>query len=254
MGPSSNTFFFSPPQQAVPELAKCNNHTKSYLLTSRGLWAITHFVRKAHQAGRLHSYRHCPTKRGCLDNELQTVQDMAKACKSSRKLAEASKVSVPQSDKVYPKRIKVWDKFFFGQCSYKLGRRANQAEEPHSYKQCPTKRGCLDNELQTVQEMTKACKSSRKLAEASKVGVPQSVPKKNQGVGQFVLWTVPFSCYKLGRRANQAEEPHSYKQCPMKRKWLDMVSKQANSPNSKFWSTFLPCGVIRQQNLLLWTV
>ena len=164
-----------PPQQAVPELAKCNNHTKSYLLTSRGLWAITHFVRKAHQAGRLHSCRHCPTKRGCLDNELQTVQDMAKACKSSRKLAEASKVSVPQSDKVCPKRIKVWDKFFFGQCSY-----------------------------------------------------------------------------KLGRRANQAEEPHSYKQCPMKQNWLDMVSKQANSPNSKFWSTFLPFGVIRQQNL--WTV
>ena len=163
-----------PPQQAVPELAKCNNHTKSYLLKSRGLWAITHFVRKAHQAGRLHSYRHCPTKRGCLDNELQTVQDMAKACKSSRKLAEASKVSIPQS-----------------------------------------------------------------------------VPEKNQGVGQFFLWTVPFSCYKLGRRANQAEEPHSYKQCPMKRKWLDMVSKQANC---KFWSAFLPCGVIRQQDLLLWTV
>ena len=87
-----------------------------------------------------------------------------------------------------------------------------------------------------------ACKSYRKLAEASKVSVPQSVPKKNQGVGQFVLWTVPFSCYKLGRRANQAEEPHSYKQCPMKRKWLDMVSKQANSPNSKFWSTFLSFG------------
>ena len=133
-----------------------------------------------------------------------------------------------------------------------LIRKANQSGGPHSYKQCPTKRGCLDNELQTVQEMAKACKSYRKLAEASKVGVPQSVPKKNQGVGQFVLWTVPFSCYKLGRRANQAEEPHSYKQCPMKRKWLDMVSKQANSPNSKFWSTVLSFGVIRQQNL--WTV
>ena len=154
MGPSSNTFFF-PPQQAVPELAKCNNHTKSYLLTSRGLWAITHFVRKAHQAGRLHSYRHCPTKRGCLDNELQTVQDMAKACKFARKLAEASKVSVPQSDKVYPKRIKVWDKFFFGQCSYKLGRRANQAEEPHSYKQCRMKRGCLDTK--DIDDLNKIC-------------------------------------------------------------------------------------------------
>lgn len=102
-----------------------------------------------------------------------------------------------------------------------LIRKANQSGGPHSYKQCPTKRGCLDNELQTVQEMAKACKSYRKLAEASKVGVPQSVPKKNQGVGQFVLWTVPFSCYKLGRRANQAEEPHSYKQCRMKQGCLD---------------------------------
>ena len=104
----------------------------------------THLIRKANQSGGPHSYKQCPTKRGCLDNELQTVQDMAKACKSSRKLAEASKVSVPQSDKVCPKRIKVWDKFFFGQCSYKLGRRANQAEEPHSYKQCPMKRNWLD--------------------------------------------------------------------------------------------------------------
>ena len=80
-----------PPQQAVAELAKCNNHTKSSLLTSRGLWVITHLVRKANQAGGPLSYKQCPTKRRCLDTELQTVQELARC---PGKLAEASKVSV----------------------------------------------------------------------------------------------------------------------------------------------------------------
>ena len=66
-----------------------------------------------------------------------------------------------------------------------LIRKANQAGGPHSYRQCPTKQRCLDNELQAVQEMAKACKICMKLAdasrmaEASKVSAPQSVPEKN---------------------------------------------------------------------------
>jgi hypothetical protein len=53
-----------------------------------------------------------------------------------------------------------------------------------------------------------ACKSYRKLAEASKVSVPQSVPKKNQGVGQIFLWTVFLQAGKAresSRRASQLQ-------------------------------------------------
>ena len=127
-----------------------------------------------------------------------------------------------------------------GVASSHPARKRNQAEGPHSYKQCRMKRGCLDTK--DIDDLNKICSRLPK----KQLWLPPKLIFFGQGNKQGRLrhssvCIIHFfngrdslselcKCSRLlqlvasshpARKRNQAEGPHSYKQCLMQLRWLD---------------------------------